>query len=76
MLFSVLRCFVVSGKTAKVLWYMNPKAENGVFRVRESKLPVSRCVPHMMGERERNVIESARMITWVSVCKLEKCSAY
>ncbi len=30
----------------------------------------------MIGEREMNGIESAKMITWVSVCKLEKCSAY
>lgn len=27
MSFSVLLCYVVLGKTAKVLWYMNPKAE-------------------------------------------------
>lgn len=32
---------------------------------------------NMIGERETNGIESAKMITWVSVCKKsEKCSAY
>jgi len=37
--------YSVWGETAKVLWYMNPKAENGGIRVRKSKLAVSRCVP-------------------------------
>jgi hypothetical protein len=46
MSFSVLPCLIVfGGETAKVLWYKNPKAENGGIRVRKSKLAVSRCVP-------------------------------
>jgi hypothetical protein len=79
ILFSVLLYFIVLGKTAKVLWYMNPKAEMEESASGSRSSLCHGVFQHDWRERERetNGIESTKMITWVSVCKKsEKCSAY